>query len=139
MVALFVLGLGLALVVGSAAAAGDWYLARQPFIGLGLDLIVIGLAATAIMATVRVVVEPIGWLRLLALPAVVIVAAMWTLRLSGWTGLISLVPGATRPAPDLLEDTAALLYSIPAVMLVAVTATLLIATPLFVAKVGRRD
>jgi hypothetical protein len=35
---------GFVLVVGSAAAAGDWWLARQPWIGLGLDLLVTGLA-----------------------------------------------------------------------------------------------
>ena len=34
---------GLLLAVGSAVAAGDWWLARQPWIGLGLTLTVVGL------------------------------------------------------------------------------------------------
>jgi hypothetical protein len=138
-VALGVLGLGLVLVLGSAALAGDWYLASQPFIGLGLHLVVIGLALTAVFATLLVIVEPIGWLRVLALPAVVIVGGMWTLRLAGWTPLILGAAGRQRPTPDLLGDTATLLYSIPALMFLAIVATLLITTPLVVAKLSSRS
>lgn len=44
------LAVGLALIFGAVAAAGDWWLARQPWIGLGLDALVIGLAVIHIAA-----------------------------------------------------------------------------------------
>lgn len=49
-VAIAVLAAGLVLVLGSAAAAGEWWLARQPWIGLGLSATVVGLAGVHLTA-----------------------------------------------------------------------------------------
>jgi hypothetical protein len=51
--------IGLAFVVGSAIAAGDWDLAPQPWIGIGLALLVPGLAGTAGFALLLDVVLPL--------------------------------------------------------------------------------
>ncbi len=58
------LGAGLALVGGSAIAAGDWWLAQQPWIGVGLTLLVAGLAMTAVFGALLVAAEPLGSLRM---------------------------------------------------------------------------
>ncbi len=60
--------LGLVLAGASALVAGDWYLAREPWIGLGIALITWCLALTDIGMVLLVVVEPVGWWRLLAVP-----------------------------------------------------------------------
>jgi hypothetical protein len=76
-VSVLALAAGLVFVVGSAVAAGDWLLAPQPWIGLGLTLPVIGLAGTALFGLVLDVVEPIGRWRWLAVPPALIVGGVW--------------------------------------------------------------
>lgn len=130
-IGLAALGLGALMVVGAAIVAGDWWLARQPWIGLGLNLIVGGLAATAIFALLRVVVEPIGWLRLLALPPALFIAGMWWFLLAVGFPTTARVPHGTRP------EVATLLYTVPALILLAVLVTLMIALPLVIARLAR--
>ena len=113
------LGAGLALVGGSAIAAGDWWLAQQPSIGVGLTLLVVGLAITAIFGVLLVVAEPLGSLRLLAIPPTILVGLMWVY----WV-----VFGLPTGGPE--RDIATMLYSLPEMLVVAVIATLLIALPL---------
>jgi len=128
------LGVGLvallagAIAVGaSALAAGDWWLARQPWIGIGLTLIVVGLALTAVSAVVLVAIEPLGWLRLLAVPPALFVALLW--------GFVLLVGLPTSGGPD--RDIATILYSLPELLVITVVATLLIASPLLVTRIHR--
>jgi hypothetical protein len=130
------IGLGLGLVallvggfavVGSALAAGDWWLARQPWIGIGLTLIVVGLALTAVSAVVLVAIEPLGWLRVLSVPPALFVALLW--------GFVLLVGFPTTGGPD--QDIATILYSLPELLVITVIATLLIASPLLVARIHR--
>jgi hypothetical protein len=118
---------GAVVVGGSALAAGDWWLARQPWIEIGLTLIVLGLALTAISAVVLVVLEPIGWLRLLAVPPALFVALLW--------GFVLFVGFPTSGGPD--RDIATILYSLPELLVITVLATLLIASPLVVARIHR--
>jgi hypothetical protein len=130
------IGLGLGLIAllvgviavgGSALAAGDWWLARQPWIGIGLTLIVVGLAVTAVFAVVVVAIEPVGWLRLLAVPPALFVALLW--------GFVLFVGFPTTGGPD--RDIATILYSLPEMLVLAIVATLLIASPLVVARIHR--
>ncbi len=125
-------GLGLLLAGGAALAAGDWWLARQPWIGLGLNLLVVGLALTAIVAVVRVIVEPVGWLRLLAVPPAAVAAVGWFFLLAVGPPLRG-VPGAQAPRPD----PATILYSLPDLLIIAIIVTLLIPLPLLVARLSQ--
>lgn len=130
------IGLGLVLVAllvggiavgGSALVAGDWWLARQPWIGIGLTLIVVGLALTGISAVVLVAIAPLGWLRLLAVPPALFLALLW--------GFVLFVGFPTTGGPD--RDIATILYSLPELLVITVVATLLIASPLAVARIHR--
>ena len=122
------LAVGLLLVVGSAIAAGDWDLARQPWIGLGLTLLVVGLAGTACFALLLDVVEPIGWWRLLAVPPALLVVAFWAFML--------IVGLPTTGGPDF--DVATILYTLPTVMVVLVLATCALAVPALVGRLTAR-
>jgi hypothetical protein len=120
---------GFALVGGSALVAGDWYLARQPWIGLGLELIVVGLAGTGFFALLLDVVEPVGWWRVLALPPALLVAGLWALY------LIIGAPTSGFGGPE--HDVATILYSAPLTMAIFTGLTLLVGLPL-VAPVALR-
>lgn len=124
------LGLGLASAGAAALLAGGWYAARQPMIGLGLDLIVAGLAATGVFAAILNLVERIGWLRLLAIPPALVLATMWTVYLT--IG----VPTTGRGGPA--TDIRTLIYTLPALLALFVVLTLLIALPLLIAWMRRR-
>ena len=131
----FVCGL-LALAVGgllagaSAVVAGDWWLARQPWIGSGMTLLVIGLGMTATFGVLLDVTEPVGWMRLLAVPPAVAIGLFWSYCLV--VGLATTGPG---PGPE--RDVRTILYSLPEVLVVVVCATLLIALPLVPARLRR--
>jgi hypothetical protein len=117
-------GLGLALAAGSALAAGDWDLAPQPWIGIGMTLIVLGLAGGACFALLLDVVEPIGWWRLLAVPPALLVGGFWaSVLLVGVSG-----PGG----PEL--DVATALYTLPMLIAPLVVATVALALPAVVAR-----
>ena len=122
--AVVVLLVGMLFIVGSAIAAGDWWLARQPWIGVGLTLLVIGLVGTASFALLLDVVEPLGWWRTAALPPTVFVAGFW--------GYVLVLGIPTTGGTEF--DVATILYSIPEMMLLLVVATLLIALPLAIPR-----
>ncbi|MGZ8527768.1 MAG: hypothetical protein ACXWWR_03155 [Candidatus Limnocylindrales bacterium] len=125
------LALGVLLAVGSALIAGDWWLAREPWMGFGLTLLVIGLAATAVFGLLLDAVEPLGWLRLLALPPAIVVAFLWSI----W--LVFGVP-TTGPGPGPERDIRTILYSLPEMLVVVSIATLLIPLPLGLAHLRGR-
>lgn len=129
---LTVLAVGLLLAGGSALLAGDWWLAREPWIGLGLTLLVAGLAATAVFALLLDAVEPLGRLRLLAVPPALFVGFMWSI----W--LVFGVP-TTGPGQGSERDIRTILYSLPETLVAVLTATLLIALPLVVVRLRRAD
>jgi hypothetical protein len=118
-VSVLALAAGLVFVVGSAVAAGDWLLAPQPWIGLGLTLPVIGLAGTALFGLVLDVVEPIGRWRWLAVPPALIVGGFWA--------CVLIVGLPTTGGPDF--DVATVLYTLPAVLAVLLIATIALALP----------
>ena len=128
---LLVLAVG-ALGAGAAAiAAGDWWLARKPLIGVALNLLVVGLALTAAFAFLLDMVEPVGRLRLLALPPALVVGSFWAFMLV--VGLPTTGPppgGPERHLPTIL-------YSVPEMLLILLVATLLLALPLAVAQLRR--
>lgn len=130
-IGLATLAVGALMVAAAAVIAGDWWLARQPWIGLGLDLLVLGLALTAAFGALSVVVEPIGWLRLLALPPALFVGLLW------WAVLVFGLPTTGRGGAA--HDVATILYTLPYLIVIASAATLLIPLPLLIARVlGRR-
>ena len=91
---LLTLVLGVIATVGSAILAGDWWLARQPWIGIGLALLVAGLAMTGACALLLDAIEPIGWLRLLAVPPALLIGGFWAYWLA--VGLPTTSPCSTR-------------------------------------------
>ncbi len=119
---------GAAATGGSALMAGDWWLARQPLIGIGLTMLVAGLALTAVFALLLDAIEPLGWLRLLAVPPALLVGLMWAF----WV-----VVGLPTTGGGPERDIRTMLYSLPQMLLVALVATLLIALPLVVAGLRR--
>jgi hypothetical protein len=127
---LIALLVGALAVGGSALAAGDWWLAQQPWIGIGLTLTVVGLALTAVFAVVLVAVEPVGWLRLLAVPPALLVALLW-----GFWLVVGLPSTGRGTGPE--RDIGTMLYSLPEMLVLAIVATLLIASPLVVARIHR--
>ena len=130
-IGLMALAAGGLMAAAAALMAGDWWLAQQPLIGLGLDLLVLGLALTAAFGVLSVVIEPIGWLRLLALPPALVVGVLW------WAALVSGLPTTGRGGS--VHDIATILYTIPYLIVVASVATLLILMPLLIARLaGKR-
>ncbi len=117
--------IGLVFAIGSAVAAGDWDLAPMPWIGIGLRLIVVGLALGACFGVLLDVIEPIGRWRLLALPPALLVGAFWA--------FVLIVGLPTSGGPD--SDVPTILYTLPAWMAMLVIATVTLALP---AVVGRR-
>ena len=97
----------------------------MPWIGIGMTLIVAGLAGGAGFGLLLDVVEPIGWWRLLALPPAIVVGGFWA--------FVLVVGLPTTGGPDF--DVATILYTLPLVMAVLVVATVALALP---AVVGRR-
>lgn len=124
---LVALALGLAFAAGSAIVAGDWWLARQPWIGIGLNLIVAGLVATGTFALVLDAVEPVGRLRLLAVPPALLVGGMWAFY------LIFGLPTSGHGGPD--RDIRAIIYSVPSTLVLFIVLTLLLALPLLIARI----
>jgi hypothetical protein len=120
---------GSILAGGSAVIAGDWWLAQQPWIGVGLTLLVVGLAMTAVFSLVLDAVEPVGRLRLLAVPPALIVGFFWAIWL-----LIGL-PTTGFGGPE--RDVRTIIYSVPETLVVVLAATLLIALPLVVSRFAR--
>lgn len=127
---LLALAAGLALSIGSAIAAGDWWLAPQPWIGLGMGLLTLGLAATAVFAIALDVLEPIGLWRLIAVPPAFLVGAFWAYM----TLLGVPTTGSGGPA----REVATLLYSLPEWLVGLVVLTLLLVLPLGIVRPWRR-
>lgn len=119
-----IIGVGVAAIV-----AGDWWLAQQPWIGIGLALIVVGLAMTAVFTLLLDAVEPVGWLRLLAVPPALVVGSIWAFMLV--VGLPTTGPGGPE------RDVATMLYSLPELLLILLVGTLLIGLPLVVSHTRR--
>ncbi len=117
--------LGLVFAIGSAIAVGDWLLAPQPWIGMGMTLLVLGLAGAACFALLLDVVEPIGRWRLLAVPPALLVGGFWA--------FVLIVGLPTTGGTDF--DVATILYTLPTALAVLVIATTALALP---ALVGRR-
>jgi hypothetical protein len=126
LVGLLILLVGLVMTGGSALAAGDWWLARQPWIGFGLALVVAGLALTGAFALLLDWVAPVGRLRLLAVPPALIIGSMWAF----W--LVVGLPTSGHGGPE--RDIATMLYSLPQMLLLAVVATLLLILPVVVER-----
>ena len=126
---LLTLVLGVIATVGSAILAGDWWLARQPWIGIGLALLVAGLAMTGACALLLDAIEPIGSLRLLAVPPALLIGGFWAYWLA--VGLPTTGPGGPE------RDVATMLYSLPEMLLIALIATLLLTLPLVIASIHR--
>lgn len=130
---LLTLAAGVFVAGVAAIAAGDWWLAGQPWIGVALSLLVVGLALTAAFALLLDVVEPVGRLRLLAVPPALVVGSFWAFILV--VGLPTTGPPPGGPE----HDVGTVLYSVPGMLVILVAATLLLASPLAVARVRRTE
>ena len=78
----------------------------MPWIGIGMTLIVAGLAGGACFGLLLDVVEPIGWWRLLAVPPALLVGGFWA--------FVLVVGLPTTGGPEF--DVATILYTLPLVM-----------------------
>lgn len=98
---------------------------------MGLALIVVGLALTAVFALLLDAIERVGWLRLLAVPPALVVGAFWAFTLLvGW-------PTTGPGGPDF--DVGTILYSMPEVLTILIAATLLIGLPLVAVRIRRSE
>jgi hypothetical protein len=120
---LVALGVGVLLAGGSAIVAGDWWLAPMPWIDLGMRSLVIGMALASVFAILLVVIEPVGWLRLISVPPALFLIVMW------WVLTAIGFPFQEDP-----PGVATSLYSMPNLLVLAVVATLLVALPLLIAR-----
>ncbi len=97
---------------------------------MGLSSLVVGLALTAAFALLLDAIEPIGRLRLLAIPPTIVAGLFWAF----W-----LVVGAPTTGPGGPErDIGTILYSSPEMLLMVLVATLLIVLPLALARFVHR-
>lgn len=123
---LLLLAIGVVLTGGSAIVAGDWWLARQPWIGVGLTSLVVGLAVIGIVGLLLNVIEPIGRVRILAIPPALLVLMVWLV-----TYFIP-ISGACCSQPE--RDIATGLYSMPQALALLIVGTLAILLPLAIAR-----
>ena len=123
---LLLLAVGVVLTGGSAIVAGDWWLARQPWIGVGLTSLVVGLAVIGVVGLLLDVIEPIGRVRILAIPPALLVVVVWLVA------YFAPLSGACCDQPD--RDIATLLYSIPQALTLLIVGTLAILLPLAIAR-----
>jgi hypothetical protein len=121
--------LGLVLAGASALVAGDWYLAREPWIGLGIASITWCLALTDIGMVLLVVAEPVGWWRLLAVPPAAYLAFFWAFYL--------LVGSPTTGLGGPEHDVGTIFYSSPPTMVGFMVGTVLLGLP-FAARAASR-
>jgi len=121
---LAVLGVGLAFAIGSALAAGDWWLAQRPWIEIGMRVTSLGLVASGLFGGLRVSVEPVGWWRLAAVPSAIVLVSFWLFAFT--VGLPT--TGGTE------TDVVTILYSVPQMLAILVFATLEIAAIPLVAR-----
>lgn len=128
---LLLAGAGIALTAGAAIVAGDWFLAREPWVGIGMTLLVIGLAIIGLVGLLLDVIEPIGRVRLLAVPAAALAVVAW------FTSSFAGLGGACCDQPD--RDIRTLLYSQPQQLVLLILATNAILLPLAIARRRRRD
>lgn len=129
---LAVLGAGLLLLGVGSAIAGDLYALTLPWSGWGIDLVAAGLALTAITLGARVIVEPLGWWRLVALPPALATAFLWAILL--FVGLGTGGSCCTQPSNP---GVGTWLYSSPETAACLIISTLLIGLPLAIGRVRR--
>ncbi len=123
---LLLLGVGGALCVGSAVVAGDRWLAGQPWIGIGLTALVLGLGIVGIVGLILDVIEPIGRVRIFAIPPALIAGFLWL------TTYIAPASGACCEQPE--RDIRTMLYSMPEALIALTIATLGVLIPLAIAR-----
>ena len=123
---LLLLAIGVVLTGGSAIVAGDWWLANEPWIGIGLTSLVLGLAVIGVIGLLLNAIEPIGRVRILAIPPAILVVAVWL--------IVYFLPitGACCDQPE--RDVATLLYSMPQALALLILGTLAILLPLAIAR-----
>lgn len=118
---------GLAIMLAGTLVTGDWYALQLPWSDIGMTLITIGLAGSAVFVAIENLVEPIGRWRLLAVPGVVAAGFLWFV-------LIVFGLGATGRGPRSAEPVSTLLYSAPQFITVLVGALVLTGLPLLIAR-----
>ncbi|TAL10108.1 MAG: hypothetical protein EPO00_04980 [Chloroflexota bacterium] len=123
---LLLLAVGVVLTGGSAVVAGDWWLARQPWIGIGLTSLIWGLAVIGLVGLLLNVIEPIGRVRILAIPPALLVVVVWLVA------YMAPLSGACCEQPE--RDMATLLYSQPQALALLIVGTLAILLPLAIAR-----
>lgn len=131
-----VVAIGLSLAMGSAAVAGDWYQAPTPWIGIGLWLIVVGLVAMAVLATLLDLLEPSGWWRVVAVLPALLLAAYWGSALV-LTFLGDVPGGGVGDGSAATTDPATLFYDAPTGMALVIVATLALAAPAVIGRARR--
>jgi hypothetical protein len=87
------------------------------------------MALTAVFALVLDAVEPVGRLRLLAVPPALIAGFFWAI----W--LVIGLPTTGFGGPE--RDIRNIIYSVPETLVLVLTATLLIGVPLVVSRLAR--
>jgi hypothetical protein len=125
---------GLVELAVAGLAYGDWYLIRVPWVDVGLGLYIVGLLLAGVAATWLVIVEPLGWWRLAALPGIVLTALEWVVLQVFGLGVSGACCG---PAPA--SSLVTWFYSAPVLIPLLGGSTALILLPLALQRVLGRD
>ena len=125
---LVALGVGLATMAVATVVYGDWWLIRRPWGDVGMGLIAIGIGGSLLGLGVAAVIEPVGWLRLLALPGILVGACVWWFL--AFVGLPAGGACCEQPVPNLVTA----LYSAPQSILILLAAVAVTALPLVLTR-----
>jgi hypothetical protein len=131
-ISITVLAAGLLMLAVGTAVTGDLYAIRQPWVGWGILLTVAGLVLTAVTLGARVLVETLGWSRLLALPGAFATLFLWAILLFYGLG------GGACCVPTAPVDVGTLLYSAPEYAALLIATTLFIGLPLALPRLRAR-
>jgi hypothetical protein len=121
-----------ALLIGLAAViAGDWWLAPEPWIGIGIRILLVGTALTAAATLTAALFEPSWPVRASALALALVNASFWAV-------IVGVGFPTTGPGQGLVRDPVTILYSLPMLLIVLVALTASTALPYLVSRlVGR--
>ncbi len=122
------LGAGVAIMAAAGLVSGDWWLIREPWGGIGMRLITVGLGGSLLFLFAEDVLEPVGRWRLVALPGIAVGGLVWL-----FLALVGLPAGGAcceQPTTDLVTA----LYSAPQAIVLLMAAVGVTALPLILAR-----
>lgn len=126
-----VLSLGMLILLGSALVAGGWWEVREPLASDAMAITIAGLVMMEVTGTFEVVVEPVGRLRLLAVPPIaVVVFVWWAIAVAGAGPVTGTPPAPGQPYVPPTYDLITILHNRQDYLVLLTLATVAIPAPL---------